>query len=441
MSLASVFLLVTLPTPHSPGDGDWPQFRGPMGTGVVAGGFDRTSWSEDDLAWKTTLPGSGWSQPVVLGDRVYLTAAAGAGIEAPMGFQAGVADPRTMKAGEVPDVEMAWQVVALDLATGKQRWVATAREGKPAQPIHPSNTWATETPCVDANGVYAVFGMAGVVAGYDHDGKALWTADVGVRPTAQGYGTSSSPALYDGRLFVQCFDDGAAFLAAFDTRTGKELWRATRATPSTTWGSPIVWHNAARTEVVACASDLTIGHDPATGAELWRVSGVLGPTSCSFGADRERLYLGQKSPMANPPLYALKAGGKGDLSPKAGSRDIGQQAWVASSASPGIPSPVSVDGLLYIVAETILTCRDAASGEEIFKERLEGLATVIASPIVVGEHLIVLDEAGRALVLRVGPELEIVGEGAIDDVFWSTPSVAGGALLLRGPSTLYCIRN
>lgn len=441
MSLATVFPSLIAALPVLAGDGDWPQFRGPEGTGVVPAGFARTSWSDEDVAWTATLPGPGWSQPVVLGDRVYVTCAVGADVQAPMGFQAGVADPRTMKAGAVPDGEIAWQVVALDLATGKQRWVATARKGKPTQPIHPSNTWATETPCVDAHGVYAVFGMAGVVAGFDHDGKALWTADVGVRPTAQGYGTSSSPAIHDGRLFVQCFDDGAAFLAAFDTHTGKEVWRATRASPSTSWGSPIVWHNALRTEVVACANDLTIGHDPRTGEELWRVAGILGPTSCSFGADRERLYLGQKSPMSNPPLYALKAGGKGDLSPEPGSRDIGQQAWMESSASPGIPSPVSVDGLLYIVAETILTCRDAASGEELYRERLAGLATVIASPVVVGEHLIVVDETGQALVLRVGPELEIVGEGAIEDVFWSTPTVAGDALLLRGPTTLYCIRS
>jgi outer membrane protein assembly factor BamB len=434
-------LVLLLLAPNLASSEDWSQFRGPLGTGVVPGGFDRTSWSQDDVAWTATLPGPGWSQPVVLGQRVYVTAAVGPDVEAPMGFAQGVADPRTMKPGSVPDIEITWQVVALDLATGKQRWVATAGKGKPTQPIHPSNSWASETPCVDANGVYAFFGMAGIVAGFDHDGKTLWTVDVGVRPTAQGYGTSSSPALHDGLVYVQCFDQGAAFLVALDTRTGKEAWRATRPVSGTAWGSPIVWHNAERVEVVASSGALTAAYDPRTGKELWRVGAIQSPNSCSFGADAERIYLGQKSPMANPPLYALGAGGSGDLTPAEGERDIGNQAWVQSSASPGIPSPVAADGLLFLVVESILTCRDAASGEQLYKERLQGLGTVIASPIVVGEHLIVLDEEGRALVLRVGPDFEIVGQGRVDDVFWSTPSVAGDALLLRGPTTLYCIRN
>lgn len=424
------------------GGSDWPQFRGPLGTGAVAQAAVPLEWSSTtNVAWQVALPGQGWSQPVVVGDTVYVTAAVGEGLEKPMGMAAGVADPRTMKAGSAPDATVDWRVLALDLATGKERWSVSAARGKPVHPIHPSNTYATETPCADADGVYAFFGATGTLAAFDTAGKPRWKQELGAHPVMQGYGTASSPAIDAGRVFVQCYSEDSAFLAAFDAKSGKELWRVAHDANSTSWSSPLLWHNQKRVELVSSADRLITSLDPATGKELWRIAGVYGPSSCSFGADAERLYFGQRSPMANPPLYALEAGGSGDLSPAGGASDVKLQAWSQKNASPGFPSPVSVDGLLYLVSENLLTCRDAASGEQIYKERVGDLVTVVASPIVIGDKLLLLDEEGRAAIVRVGPELELVGGGKLDDVFWSTPSVAGKSLLLRGVEKLYCIRG
>ena len=160
----------------------------------------------------------------------------------------------------------------------------------------------------------------------------------------------------------------------------------------------------------------------------------------SFGADAERIYFGQKSPMGNPPLYALKADAEGDLSPAKGSSDVRSQAWAQKAASPGMPAPVVADGLLYVASDGLLTCRDAETGEQIYKERV-GEGTIAASPVIVGDELIVLDELGNATVVRVGREFEIVGEGQLDDTFWATPTPAGDALLLRGVGHLYCVRG
>lgn len=442
MHPATSLALVALSSVSPSGGSDWPQFRGPRGTGVVPEAAIPLEWSETQhVAWKAEVPGQGWSQPVAMKGTVFVTTAVGEELEAPMGMAAGVADPRTMKAGTAPEVTIDWRVLALDLATGKEKWSVSAARGEPKFPIHPSNTYATETPAADADGVYAYFGATGTLAAYDHAGKPLWKAELGAYPVVQGYGTASSLALHQGRLFVQCFNAEQAFLACFDTHGGKELWRVKHEKPATSWSSPLVWHNAKRVELVASCGKLMTSHDPASGKELWRVAGVQGPSSCSFGADEERLYFGQTSPGGNPPLYALTAGSDGDLSPAQGSSDLKGQAWVARSASPGTPSPVVVDGLLYIASETLLTCRDASTGEQIYKERVPDMVTIIASPIVVGDKLLLLDEEGRAAIVQAGPEFQLVGHGKLDDLFWSTPAVAGDALLLRGAERLYCIRR
>ncbi len=442
MHLVTTLSFLPLALAPVSGGSDWPQFRGPSGTGVVPAADIPLEWNASkNLAWKTALPGQGWSQPVVVGDTIYVTTAVGEGLEEPMGMEAGVSDPRTMKAGSAPDATIDWRVLALELASGKERWSQSVGKAKPKFPIHPSNTWATETPVADANGVVAFFGATGTLAAFDPSGKSLWRVELGAYPTVQGYGTGSSPALHDGKVFVQCFNDEKAFLACYDRKSGKELWRASREKPGTSWSSPLVWRNGSRVEVVSSGEKLITSHDPASGKELWRVAGVIGPGSSSFAADAERLYFGQSSPMANPPLYALTAGGEGDLSPAAGSTEIRSQAWAEKSASPGMPSPVAVDGLLYIADENLLTCRDASTGEQLYKERAEGLVMIAASPIVVGDKLILLDEEGRAAIVQVGPEFAIVGGGKLDDLFWSTPTVAGDALLLRGVEHLYCVRK
>ena len=424
------------------GGSDWPQFRGPKGTGAVPAADIPLEWSATkNLAWKAALPGQGWSQPVVVGGTVYVTAAVGEGLETPIGMEAGIADPRTEKAGAVPDVTLEWRVIALDLATGKERWSASVGKSKPKYPIHPSNTWATETPVADANGVVAFFGACGTLAAFDPSGKPLWKAELGSHPTVQGYGTASSPAIHEGKVFVQCFNDDMAFLACFDAKSGKELWREAREKPATSWATPLVWHNGKRVELVVSCNKLNTSHDLATGKELWRVAGVDGPGMCSFGADEERLYFGQRGPMGSPPLYALPCGGAGDLSPEKGGTDVRTQAWSQKGASPNMPSPVGADGLLYIVMDNLVTCRDASTGEQLYKERAGELATIAASPIIVGDKLLLLDEEGRAAIVQVGPDFEIVGGGKLDDFFWTTPSVAGGTVLLRGLQGLYCVRK
>ena len=419
--------------------GDWPQFRGPAGNGVVPAAAIPLEWSEsENVAWRIDVPGHGWSQPIVVGDSIYVTTAVGDGSPAPLTYQAGV-DAPDMSKDPVSKGEIDWRVCAYDLASGALRWTASAAKGQARFQIHPSNTHASETPAADAHGVYAYFGSTGTVAAFDPAGKPRWKVELGAFPTEDAFGTGSSPVLHEGRLFVQCFNEERSFLVALDAETGKELWRVERGT-GTAWNTPVLWRTKSRTELVAGGKKHIAGYDPASGKELWSLEGLMMQNSSSPACDGERLYFGWRIPKASGPLIALTPGQSGSLAPKPGESAIVGQAWQTASSSPGMPSPVSAGGQVFTLSTGFLSCFDAASGAQRFKERLEGTGSVVASPIAVGERLVVVGESGKGLVLAASPRFEVVGGGELGDVFWSTPTVAGDALLLRGVEHLYCLR-
>lgn len=439
-ALVGLALILMLGVPAA----DWPQFRGPDGTGTAADAAIPLEWSESKhVAWKVKLPGSGWSQPVVIGNRVFVTAAISDPPLRPKDFTAGVKDPSSIPGltkRTAPNVTIDWRVLALDLQSGAVLWSTTAVKGKPKYPIHPSNTYATETPAADAQGVYAYFGATGTVAAFDHSGKPLWKRELETHPTLQGLGTGSSPALFDGKLFIQSFHEEKSFLVCLDTKTGDEKWRVTREKAATSWSTPLVWRTPSRTEVVASGGQLMTSHNPETGQELWRVAGMNVPGASSLTADRERIYFGYRSPFATTPLYALKAGATGDQTPAAGEKAIRSEAWSRTGAAPGMPSPLVAGGYVYSLNDSVLTCLDAQTGTAKYKERLPNLRSIAASPVAVGDKVIVLDENGKAVILKAGPTFEVIGRAQLDDTFWASPAVAGGALLFRGIDFLYCIR-
>ena len=270
---------------------DWPQFRGGPAQGVAA---EPSLTGEPKIAWQVTAPGAGWSQPIVFDKTIYLTTAVADPPILPKNFARGVADPRSMPGSKAsaPDSSIEWRVVAIDLESGDSVWSSIASTGKPKYPIHPSNTYATETPCADANGVYAFFGATGTAASFDHAGKLLWTRNMGAHPTDENFGTASSPALFDDKLFLQCFNKDQAYLVCLNARTGDELWRVDREKTGTSWCTPLVWQNRQRTEIIASGQKLLTSHDPSTGRELWRIAGIDVPSTASIAANADAVFFG-----------------------------------------------------------------------------------------------------------------------------------------------------
>jgi outer membrane protein assembly factor BamB len=439
MSVGVLFL--TLALGHA---SDWPQFRGPSGTGASEDASMPTGWSKDKhLAWKTAIPGVGWSQPVTVGTLVFITSALGDKPQRPTDYTSGIADPYTMSGAKAsaPELLVHWKVFALDLQSGAFRWERQVASGKPKYPIHPSNTYASETPAADGRGVYAWFGAAGVLSAFDHAGHQLWKKELAVFRQQSNYGTASSPRLYAGLIYLQCFNEDQAVLLCLDARDGQEKWRVVRPVAGTAWNTPFIWHNAHRTELVVCAQKLMTSHDPMTGKDYWRASGFDMPMIPSLSADTQHLYLGYLSPTTGGPLYALDAGGEGEQCPGQVDKTFRAEAWKATDAAPGMASPLAVAGCVYVLNDNVLRCLDAATGKEHFKKRLPGFRTVVASPIAAGDRVMILDEAGHAVVIRAGPTFQVLGESRLEDRFWASPAIANGALLLRGLEYLYCIRR
>jgi outer membrane protein assembly factor BamB len=379
----------------------------------------------------------------VLRDRVFITSAVSDQPWHPKDYATGVSDPHTVSGGKAsaPDVRLEWKLLAFDLQSGVLEWAQTVAAGKPRYPIHPSNSYASETPAADAHGVYAWFGAAGAVAAFDHTGHRLWQRELGVFPQQENLGTGSSLRLYQGMLFLQCFNEEEAFLVCLDARDGQEQWRVRRPQPGTAWTTPLVWQNQRRVELIVCGQKLMTSHDPVTGRELWRGSGVDMPGPSSLAADTNCIYFGFKSPFERRRLYAVNAAAEGDPSVTDGINTFRGQRWAKLGAAPGMASPVAAEGCVYVVNDAVVGCYDAASGHEHFRERLPGFRCVVASPIVAGHRVVLLDESGQAVVLKAGSKFEILGRSKLDDAFWASPAVARDTLLLRGVDCLYCIRE
>ena len=411
---------------------DWPRFRGPDGNGIVEKIEHPISWTEDsNLAWKVSLPGGGLSSPVVIGERIFLTAAVGATL--PKSFAQGVANMRP----KLPEGPVEFQVLCHDLKTGKKLWSRTLAKQRPEFPVHSSNSYATESPAEDGGKLFVYFSAVGKVFALDLDGKQVWSHEVGRYPTGNGFGPGSSILAHSGKVFVQCDNDRKSFLLALNGTDGSVAWRKERQ-GRTSWATPLLWQHASGKELVACGSGKVTAYNPEDGAIVWNLSGISSSFSASPASDTSRIYFGNSGPRSSGPLVAVNAGTKGEHALGEGA-DSGGFAWSKSRSGPGMSSPVSVDGFLYVPGRGMLTCYKAESGEQVYKNRLPLKST--AASMWGGKGVVFLmDEKGKAVAIETGPEFKILATNEIDDLFWSTPAVAGSSLLLRGSQTLYCIR-
>jgi outer membrane protein assembly factor BamB len=424
----------------------WNQFRGPTGAGVVEGGKLPVEWSQvKNVAWKKRLPGVGWSQPVVWGDKIFVTCAVadddqprpdpaqmGPGVGGFAGF---------FKKFEPPETNYRWLVICLDSSSGEELWQRTAREGRPTIHVHPNNTFATETPAIDAERLIVHFGMTGLYA-YDHAGELLWSKDLNAYPTQFGWGTGSSPVMYGDMVYIQCDNDEASSLTAFNKRNGEEVWRVPRDENSN-WATPYIWRNTLRTELVTAGGTAMRSYDPKTGKLLWQLEGG-GRTASTPVSDGERLYVDSYDRLTGMSgmLIAVKPGAAGNVAIDGDETSARAIAWSAPMKGNRIASPTVCQGFIYQPEQGggIVCCREAQSGKELFRKRIPGASGFSASPLASGGLLYCVDQAGRTVVLEAGPELKVLTSSTLDEMTWSSPAVAGDRLLIRTVDHLFCIK-
>ncbi len=411
----------------------WPQFRGEGASGIVKGPELAESWSAtENVAWAATVPGQGWSSPVVWGNRIFLTSLVGD--DAVVAPKTGYYGPRETL---TPPGERRWTVFCLDAETGKIVWEKVVHRGKPEHTIHVKSSYAAETPVTDGERVYALFGNVGVFC-IDFEGKELWSKRWKALPTRLGWGNGSSPALHGERLFVLNDTEAESWLAAFDRKSGAELWRVARD-EKTSWATPFVWENGSRTELVTVATKRVRSYD-LEGKLLWELGGMSPICIPTPVAAHGLLFVDSGYEFGRPrPLLAVRPGASGDISLKEGETSNAFVAWHREPAGCYHPSPLVVGDRLYVLYSTgFLGCFDARTGKELYpRGRLEG--TFTASPWASGGRIFCLNEQGETFVLADGPEFKLLRRNAVGEMAMATPAAANGRLYLRTLTRLYCI--
>jgi outer membrane protein assembly factor BamB len=381
--------------PAAGAEKQWPAFRGPTGRCIV---FDARLPATWDVLWKTKLPGRGNSSTIIWGDKLFVTS-------------------------EGPSA--ARLLLCYDRRDGKLLWQLAAPTPKEAEKLWPKNTYASSTPVTDGERVIAFFGNGGLLAG-DFEGKQLWHRDLGLFPTMHGPG--ASPVLYkDLVILIQDQNKGEPLCAAFDTKTGEVRWRRERKNVMC-WASPVLLRIDDRDELVFNGSHEVVSYDPATGEVLWKAAGPSQESIPMIAAGGGLLY---SVSGRNGPMFALRTGGKGDVTDT-------HVVWRNERGGPHVTSPAYHDGRLYVVSDTgVLGCLDAATGSTLYQERLKGRFS--ASPLVVGDLIIFLSEDGLATILKSGPAFQRVAEHDLGEPTLATPAVLGGRIYFRTAENLICI--
>ena len=421
---------------------DWNQFRGGQAQGITAASRTPTQWSRSaNLAWRTAIPGAGWSQPIVSGGKIFLTTAVVPDGARPKGMTWGVMDTTTWGRAKSPEAPVQWRVLAVNPADGSIEWSRTVVEARPKYGTHASNTYATETPCASADTIYAFFGATGTLVALDRAGTERWRREFGPQPIQNQFGTGSSPALHGDRLLLQLYNDDSAQLFCLDAATGKDLWVAPRG-KGTSWATPVVWNNAGTPEVIGAGQGMVIGYALSDGSERWRYGGLDTSFACSVVADEQGVYFGTSSPGSKAPACAIAAGHIGDLTLPKGESSSPAIRWSRSKSGAGMPSPVIVGDHLYFFGSTAV-CYDKLTGAEKYRKRMPGGSQAVGCPLVVGNRIYVVNELGKTFVLEAGPEFKVLAESSFDaddEYFWATPAISGEDLLIRSSDALYCVR-
>ncbi len=445
-ALCTFVLTLTVGADSAESHLNWPQWRGPLGTGVAPEADPPLEWSETrNLKWKVAIPGEGSSTPVIWGGRVFVVTAVGvanrspsksgddraAGARAP---GAGPGGPRGGFGGSgKPTDSYQFIVVCLDRATGNTLWQNVACEEVPHEGIQPNNTYASASPITDGQVVLAFFGSRGLHC-YDLDGNLKWSKDLGRMKTRNGFGEGASPAL-SGDTVVINWDDETDndFIVALDKRDGRQLWKTPRS-EDTGWSTPLIIEHDDKLQVVVNATGKVRSYDFETGKEIWSCSGQTANAIPSPVADADTVYC--TSGFRGAALYAIPLSATGDVTGTDAVR------WTRNRGTPYVPSPLLVDDLLYFISGNngILTCLDAETGAVNFdQERLEAVREIYASPVAARDRVYVLSRDGKCIVVKKGRELEVLATNQIDDKTDASIALAGKQLFIRGKEFLYCI--
>jgi outer membrane protein assembly factor BamB len=418
---------------------NWPQWRGPLWTGVAPQGNPPTEWSATkNVQWKVPIPGHGTSTPVIWGDKVFVPTAvpktSGASSSANSSNQQKTKRGKGGFGGGPPPTEpYQFILMCLDRNSGRVLWQRVCREEVPHEGIREGDgSFAPASAMTDGQHVLAFFGSRGLFC-FDMDGKPQWERDLGDQQTRNDFGEGATPALFGNTVVVPWDHEEEDFIVALDKRTGNEIWRQKRDEP-TGWATPLVVAHAGQAQVITIGTNRTRSYDLASGKQIWETEGLTGnviPTPVTAGGV---VYV--TSGFRGSKLLAIRLGGSGDIT------GTGSVLWRLDQDTPYVPSPLLSGERLYFFKSNsaILTCLDARTGKPHYSaQRIDGLGTVYPSPVAAAGRVYLTDRRGTTVVIRDANELEIVATNSIGEPIDASPAIVGKQMFLRSHRSLYCI--
>ena len=394
----------------------WPQFRGPDGTGVVTSALPIT-WDETShVTWRTAIHGRAWSSPIVLDGTIWLTTA--------------TEDGRQLSA------------IAVDAASGRILHDVKLFDVPTPQYAHPFNTYASPTPVAEPGLVCMTFGSPGTACLNPASGQVLWTR----RDLECNHyrGAGSSPILFNDVLIMHFDGSDQQYVVGLDKRTGRTRWKTTRSidfrdlrpdgTPEAegdlrkAFATPHIVQVAGRPVLISSGAKAHYGYEPETGKEIWRVEDRNAHSASTRPvAGLGLVFIPTGFPKGD--LIAIRPDGRGDVSSS-------HVVWRLGRGVPNKPSLILLDDLIYMVNDVgIASCVEARTGQVVWTARIGG--TYSASPIAAGGRIYFFSESGLTTVIAAGRTFRQLAQNQLGDGFFASPAVAGKALILRSRTEIF----
>lgn len=413
---------------------NWPQWRGPEGTGMAPKGDPPLKWDNTtNVKWKTAIPGRGASTPIIWGDQIFLITAGDTGKQADV-KDIPKPDPKFKTKTTPPSTYHKFEVLSIDRATGKVRWQKTAAEAVPHEGHHETHSYAAASPVTDGKFLYVSFGSFGVYC-FDLEGKQQWKRDLGRMNTRLGWGEGASPALSGDYLVVPWDQEVGSFIVCLDAKTGQTKWKMDRDEP-TSWATPLIVEAKGKTQVIVNGHNRVRSYDLATGKVLWECGGqTLNAIPTPVVKDGVAIIMsGYRGAM----VAAVPLDAAGDIT------DTNKLAWKYDKGTPYVPSPILAGDRLYFTqANTgMLTCLDVKTGKPLIdRERLPGINSLYASPVGAKDRIYFTGRDGVVVVIKQTDKLDVLATNRLGEGIDASPAIVGKQLFLRGEKHLYCIEE
>jgi outer membrane protein assembly factor BamB len=357
---------------------NWPEFRGPSKDGHSRATGLALTWSEtENIKWKVAIHGRGWSTPVVRGEQIWMTTALEDG-------------------GQI-------FAVCVSYKTGQVLHDVKIFENEKPPGISSMNSYASPSPLIEEGRLYVHFGTFGTACLDTTTGEVLWQRRDLNCDHEEGPG--SSPVLF-GELVIITLDGGdVQYLAALNKKTGETIWKTERSTKwpkendyRLAFGTPLIVDVKGKPQLVSTGSKAAMGYDPSTGRELWQVRYAGWSNSSRPIAENGMVFI--NTGFESPQLWAVRLDGRGDVTDS-------HVVWKCEKKVPTIPSPLVIDGLIYMVSnDGVVSCLEAGTGKEVWRERIGG--SFSSSPIYTNGHIYFSNQNGKTTVIKAGRTFEVL---------------------------------